>query len=102
MADELQRNPGRLLAAIQKEESQRGRGHLKVFLGMCPGVGKTFAMLEAAQRELKTKRDVVVGYVETHGREETDALSHGLPTIQRRTIEYRGVALGEMDLDAVL
>src|SRR5881409_1311434 len=69
---------------------------------MCPGVGKTFAMLEAAQRELKTGRDVVIGYVETHGRKETDALTEGLPIIPRRAIDYRGVILSEMDLDAVL
>ena len=63
-------------------DSERGiaarRGQLKVFLGMCPGVGKTYAMLEAAQRELKAGRDVVIGYVETHGRKETDALAAGL------------------------
>ena len=102
MADEIQRNPDLLLAAIQREESQRDRGQLKVFLGMCPGVGKTYAMLEAAQRELKAKRDVVIGYVETHGRKETDVLTQGIPAIPRHTIEYRGVTLAEMDLDAVL
>jgi len=69
---------------------------------MCPGVGKTYAMLEAARREHKAGRDVVVGFVETHGRKETDALAVGLPTIPRRQIEYRGVKLTEMDLDAVL
>src|SRR5438034_164871 len=63
---------------------------------------KTLAMLEAAQRELKAGRDVVIGYVETHGRKETDALTQGLPTIPRRSVEYRGVTLTEMDLDAVL
>src|SRR5438094_3969159 len=69
---------------------------------MCPGVGKTYAMLEAARREHKAGRDVVVGFVETNGRKETDALAVGLPTIPRRQIEYRGVKLTEMDLDAVL
>ncbi len=102
MADESQRNPDLLLAAIQKEESRQGRGQLKVFLGMCPGVGKTYAMLEAAQRELKAGRDVVIGYVETHGRKETDSLVGGLPQIPRLKLEYRGVALTELDLDAVL
>src|ERR1044071_2793660 len=102
MADELQRNPDLLLAAIQKKESQRARGQLKVFLGMCPGVGKTYAMLEAAQRELKAGRDVVIGFVESHGRKETDALTQGIPPVPRRTIEYRGVPLTEMDLDAIL
>jgi two-component system sensor histidine kinase KdpD len=102
MADETQRNPDLLLAAIQKEETQQRRGRLKVFLGMCPGVGKTYAMLEAARRELAAGRDAVIGYVETHGRKETDALAAGLPAIPRRNVEYRGVMLTELDLDAVL
>ena len=101
MSDERP-NPDALLSAIQKEVAAKRRGRLKVFLGMCPGVGKTYAMLEAARRELKAGRDVVIGYVETHGRKETDALANGLPTIPRRPIEYRGVKLSEMDLDAVL
>src|SRR4029077_2035141 len=100
---ELERaNPDTLLAALQKEEAGKKRGQLKVFLGMCPGVGKTYAMLEAAQRELKAGRDVVVGYVETHGRAETYALLAGLTIISRREIEYRGMTLPEMDVDAVL
>jgi two-component system, OmpR family, sensor histidine kinase KdpD len=95
-------NPDVLLATIQREESRGRRGKLKVFLGMCPGVGKTFAMLEAAQRELKSGRDVVIGYVETHGRKETDALTQGLPEIPRRQLEHRGLKLAEFDLDATL
>jgi len=95
-------NPDTLLAALQKEEAGKKRGQLKVFVGMCPGVGKTYAMLEAAQRELKAGRDVVIGYVETHGRKETDALATNFSTIPRLSIEYRGVTLTEMNLDAVL
>ena len=95
-------NPDALLAAIQNEAARKQRGRLKVFLGMCPGVGKTYAMLEAAQRELKSGRDIVIGYVETHGRKETDALTVGLPIIPRITSEHRGLTLTEMDLDAVL
>ncbi|HEV2693665.1 MAG TPA: sensor histidine kinase KdpD [Verrucomicrobiae bacterium] len=95
-------NPDALLAAIQSESAQKKRGRLKVFLGMCPGVGKTYAMLEAAQREFKGGRDLVVGYVETHGRKETDALVAGLPVIARNTLTYRDLPLTEMDLDAVL
>jgi len=95
-------NPDALLAAIQSESAQRKRGRLKVFLGMCPGVGKTYAMLEAAQRELKSGRDLVIGYVETHGRKETDALVAGLPVIPRNQFTYRDLELTEMDLDAVL
>src|SRR5712672_1120275 len=100
---ELERpNPDALLAALQKEEGKQKRGKLKVFFGMAPGVGKTYAMLEAARRELSAGRDVIAGYVETHGRKETDALMEGLTVIPRLTVEYRGVNLTEMDLDAVL
>ena len=102
MSDETRPNPDTLLAAIQKEDARKKRGKLKVFFGMAPGVGKTYAMLEAARRELAAGRDVVIGYVETHGRKETDALTEGLPVIPRLSSDYRGVALTEMDLDAVL
>jgi two-component system sensor histidine kinase KdpD len=91
-----------LLAALQKADAKASRGRLKVFFGMAPGVGKTYAMLEAARRELASGRDVVIGYVETHGRKETDALASGLPVVTRRTAEYRGLAMTEMDLDAIL
>lgn len=102
MSDSVRPNPDALLGSLQREEAAQQRGRLKVFLGMCPGVGKTFAMLEAAQREQKAGRDVVIGYLETHGRKETDALATGLPQIPRRRFEHRSVTLGEMDLDAVL
>jgi len=102
MTEQERPNPDVLLAALQKEDARAKRGKLKVFFGMAPGVGKTYAMLEAAQRELGAGRDVVIGYVETHGRKETDALAAGLPVVPRRTIEYRGVTMTEMDLDAVL
>jgi two-component system sensor histidine kinase KdpD len=95
-------NPDALLASLKKEEAKAGRGKLKVFFGMAPGVGKTYAMLEAARRELALGRDVVIGYVETHGRKETDALVQGLPLIPRLQVDYRGMPLSEMDLDAVL
>ena len=95
-------NPDALLSSLQREEVAKKRGKLKVFLGMCPGVGKTYAMLEAARRELAAGRDVVIGYVETHGRKETDALTEGLPQIPRRQLEHRGIALTEFDLDATL
>lgn len=102
MNDGERPNPDALLAAIQSDAARKKRGRLKVFLGMCPGVGKTYAMLEAAQRELKNGRDVVIGYVETHGRKETDALTVGLPLISRKISEHRGVALEEMDLDGII
>jgi two-component system sensor histidine kinase KdpD len=100
---ELERpNPDTLLAALKREDARSKRGKLKVFFGMAPGVGKTYGMLEAARREKASGRDVVIGYIETHGRKETEALIEGLPAIPRRTSEYRGVQLSEMDLDAVL
>jgi len=95
-------DPDVLLAAIERDEATRHRGKLKVFLGMSAGVGKTYAMLEAAQSARREGRDVIVGYVETHGRKETDALVAGLTVIPRRRIAYRGVTFEEMDIDAVL
>jgi two-component system sensor histidine kinase KdpD len=102
MADDHRPDPDALLAAIQKTEAAQKRGKLKVFLGMAAGVGKTYAMLRAAQRAQREGRGVVIGYVETHGRKETDDLVAGLPVIPRRKGEYRGVMLEEMDLDALL
>jgi two-component system sensor histidine kinase KdpD len=102
MTDQERPNPDVLLAALQKEDAKAKRGKLKVFFGMAPGVGKTYAMLEAARRELAAGGDVVIGYVETHGRKETDALTAGLPIVPRRTLDYRGVPMTEMDLDAIL
>jgi two-component system sensor histidine kinase KdpD len=102
MADDLRPDPDALLAAIQKTEAAKKRGKLKVFLGMAAGVGKTYAMLRAGERAQREGRDIVIGYVETHGRKETDALVAGLPIIPRRKAEYRGVVLEDMDLDALL
>lgn len=102
MAEDIRPDPDALLAAIQKGEAAKKRGKFKVFLGMAAGVGKTYAMLRAGQRALREGVDVVVGYVETHGRKETDALLAGLPVIPRRKVDYRGVTLEEMDLDALL
>ena len=102
VTEETRPNPDTLLVALQKEEAKTKRGKLKVFFGMAPGVGKTYAMLEAARRELAAGRDVGIGYVETHKRKETDALAEGLPVVPRLRSEYRGVELSEMDLDGVL
>ncbi len=102
MTEYIRPNPDALLSALKDQEARQERGRLKVFLGMSPGVGKTYAMLEAARRELAAGVDIAIGYVETHGRKETDALAVGLPVIPRKTLEHRGVALTEMDLDAVL
>ena len=82
--------------------SRSARGRLKIFLGAAPGVGKTYEMLSAARARFQEGVDVVVGVVETHGRRETEALLDGLEIIPRRAVEYRGRALEEMDLDALL
>ncbi len=95
-------DPDVLLAAIQKEAARQARGRLKIFFGMAAGVGKTYAMLEAAHGRKAEGVDVVVGYLETHGRTETASLLAGLEVIPRQQLEYRGTQLEEMDLDALL
>lgn len=95
-------DPDALLARVQAEENKSHRGHLKVFLGYAAGVGKTFAMLKAAQREKEQGTDVVVGYVEPHGRVETEALLDGLEVLPYLNVEYRGVTLREFDLDKAI
>ncbi|MHC1770089.1 MAG: DUF4118 domain-containing protein [Verrucomicrobiia bacterium] len=102
MGEPFRADPDVLLAAIEKEAAAQRRGRLKVFLGMSAGVGKTYAMLEAAHRAQREGREVIIGYVETHGRSETDALVTGLRLVPRRKVEYRGITLEEMDIDAVL
>ncbi len=95
-------DPDRPSPDVLLHQAQEGRGRLKIFLGAAPGVGKTYAMLEAAQRKQAEGVDVVVGIVESHGRSETEALTRGLKAIPRKTMEYRDRALPEMDLDALL
>jgi len=95
-------DPDALLRRVEGEEARRRRGRLKVFFGASPGVGKTYAMLEAARRVSAAGTDVVIGWVETHGRAETAALTEGLDRLPPREVEYRGVTLREFDLDAAL
>ena len=102
MTDDLRPDPDALLASLHREEKRARRGSLKVFFGMCPGVGKTYAMLRAAQQELKDGVDLVVGVVETHGRAETEGLLTGLPIFPRKEIQYRGIQVTEMDLEGLL
>src|SRR3954447_12576864 len=78
------------------------RGQLRVYLGAAPGVGKTFAMLNEGWRRHERGTDVVVGYVETHGRANTRAQLRDLEVVPRRVIPYRGQSFEEMDVDAVL
>jgi len=78
------------------------RGRLRVYLGASAGVGKTYAMLSEGHRRAERGTDVVIGYVEDHGRPHTQALVEGLDVVPRQVVEYRGTSFTEMDLDAVL
>lgn len=102
MSDLERPNPDEILARLKREETASTRGKLKIFFGMCPGVGKTYAMLQAARQKQTQGTEVVIGIVETHGRKETEALLDGLPIVPRAKLEYRGTTLTEMDLDAIL
>jgi two-component system sensor histidine kinase KdpD len=102
MRDDQRPDPDILLEALKHEEAKQQRGKLKIFLGMSAGVGKTYAMLEAARQRYAEGVDVVIGYVETHGRAETEALLEGLPIIPRQKLAYRNANLEEMDVDAIL
>jgi two-component system, OmpR family, sensor histidine kinase KdpD len=93
-------SPEALLEAARREHD--GVGRLKIFVGAAPGVGKTYEMLQSAHAKLKAGADIVVGFVETHGRAETEALLRGLEIIPRRRIDYKDQVLEEMDLDAVI
>lgn len=101
-SDDIRPTPEAMLKLAQAEEVTAELGKLKIFLGYAAGVGKTYAMLEAARLRMKDGRDVVAGYVESHGRSETDALLEGLELLPRKEVHYAGVALPEMDLDAIL
>ncbi|MBL9180206.1 MAG: sensor histidine kinase KdpD [Verrucomicrobiaceae bacterium] len=120
--DDNRPDPDALLVKVQKEwcpqagvlaeglsayEPHRGlcgphSGKLHIFLGMCPGVGKTYAMLQTARQRVKEDVDVLVGIVETHGRHETASLLEGMRVLPRRQLEHRGFTLEEFDIDAVL
>jgi len=86
----------------QPKPAQRKRGRLKVFLGMSPGVGKTYEMLRAARRRKAEGDDVLVGLVETHGRKETESLLRGLDVLARSPVDYKGRALMEFDIDGAI
>lgn len=98
-AEERQRGSPEALLALAKKEA---RGHLKIFLGAAPGVGKTYAMLTSGRAEKSGGRDVVIGLVETHGRVETEALVQGFDVLPRKPIVYRNQVMKEFDLDAAL
>jgi two-component system sensor histidine kinase KdpD len=95
-------DPDKLLEKILKAEEIKQKGRLKIFFGMCAGVGKTYSMLLAAHKNKKEGLDVIVGYIETHGRVETEQLMEGLELVSRKRTTYKGIVLEEMDLDAIL
>ena len=97
-----QQNPDELLKKIQEESNLKSKGKLKIFFGMCAGVGKTYSMLEAAHIAKKEGKDIVIGYVETHKRKETEELLSDLEIIPRVKINYRGADFEEMDINAIL
>jgi two-component system, OmpR family, sensor histidine kinase KdpD len=102
MLDEYKPSPDELLTLLKQEEENSRRGSLKIFFGMCAGVGKTFSMLQSAQADKTKGIDVVIGYIETHNRIETDNLAAGLESVPRKSIDYKGTFLSEPDIDAII
>ncbi|WP_218242279.1 sensor histidine kinase [Comamonas fluminis] len=98
----LRPDPDALVAQLQAEQAQAARGKLRIYFGSNAGVGKTYAMLAAAQRERQSGRAVLVGLVETHGRAETEQQLHGLRQLPRKPLPYQGRRLPEFDLDGAL
>lgn len=102
MTEDKRPDPDALLSQITDEEKKTSRGRLKIFFGSSAGVGKTYAMLKAAHEQLEQGCNVLVGIVETHKRPETEALLEGLLVLPTQEINYRGMILREMDIDAAL
>ena len=102
MSTERRPDPDELLARVKEEETRQARGKLKIFFCAAAGVGKTYAMLQAAREQRAQGVDVVVGWVDTHGRADTEALVGDLEILPRRAMQYRGATLKEFDLDAAL
>ncbi|MDZ4401845.1 sensor histidine kinase KdpD [Prosthecobacter sp.] len=102
MNDDQRPDPDALLAQMQQADAAAKSGKLFIFLGMCPGVGKTYAMLQTARQRVIEGVDVLAGIIETHGRFETAALLEGMTVLPRKQLEHRGFTLEEFDIDAVL
>lgn len=100
--NERRPDPDDLLQSLKREEERETKGKLKIFFGMCAGVGKTYDMLKAAHEAESKGISILIGYVETHGRPDTEELLVGLEILPRKTVEYRGTILQEMDTDAIL
>lgn len=95
-------DPDELLASLKLVEEKSKRGKLKIFFGMCAGVGKTYTMLQAAQAEKLKGCDIIIGYVETHNRKETAELVEGFELVPRKVSQYKSTQVSEMDLDAII
>ncbi len=95
-------DPDELLASIIQQEERSKKGKLKIFFGMCAGVGKTYTMLQAAKVEKQKGCDIIIGFVETHNRKETAQLVEGLEVINRIGLKYKSSVVEEMDLDGIL
>ena len=95
-------DPDELLKLITAEEARENRGKLTIYFGYAPGIGKTYSMLSDAQSLRKEGKDVVIGWLQTHGRKETESLAEGLAFVPTLDIEYSGIHLKEMDLQAIL
>jgi two-component system sensor histidine kinase KdpD len=102
MTSDSQKKSDRLLTAVQRTDARTWAGRLRIFLGMSAGVGKTYAMLKAAQERMREGTDVIVGLVETHGRPDTEQLLAGLRMAPRHAISYKGASLEELDIDWIL
>jgi two-component system sensor histidine kinase KdpD len=100
--ENIRPNPDELLASIKQEEESHKHGKLKIFFGMCAGVGKTYTMLQAAIIDRKKGIDIVIGYIEPHERPETLELIEGFEVIGRKKIEYKGMHLEEVDTDEII
>ena len=95
-------NPEDLLKAVNKMEPQKKRGKLRIFLGMCPGVGKTYSMLKVGAEKVARGEKVFIGVVETHGRAETELVSQAIPKIPKNSFSYKNTTVEEMNLEAIL
>jgi two-component system, OmpR family, sensor histidine kinase KdpD len=99
---EVRPDPDQLLERVEAEEARAKRGRMRIFFGASAGVGKTYAMLEAARGMRAANTDVVIGYIEPHGRIETERLMEGLERLPTLAVRYRGMLRQEFDLDAAL
>lgn len=102
ISDNIRPDPDELLASIKLEEDHGKRGKLKIFFGMCAGVGKTFSMLESAHIDKSNGKDIVIGYVETHNRPDTNELLKGFEIIPRKVFEYKGTKPEDADTEAII